>query len=404
LGSAWVARAAVRRRVLESDAELFYVYGTPDRTTGLGLFSWPSKYWSTERQWIADASASGLFTLGGREHQLMFGVNWSSSDSALRSSDDNLHMRLPPLETWVSSFPVARPAFDHGVTGQADFLDRRRSVYAGARLTLTDRINVITATSVTHANSDGQQYGQPHAYSRTKASPYLGAVYEFDARHSVYTSYTQIFNPQSQIDEFHAVLPPIEGRTVEVGAKSEWLGGRVNGTAAVFRAAQRNTAEYAGFADGASYYKPVDGTSTGLEFEADGLVTRGWHVSAGYTRFKLVGDDGEDIRTFVPRSTFRVSSTYQVAGLEALTLGATVNWQGDAHRVQGVDPEGNDIVSRQAAYALANLMARYGISRTVSATLHVNNVANTKYYGSLYWPQNYYGAPRHAALTLNYRF
>jgi outer membrane receptor for ferric coprogen and ferric-rhodotorulic acid len=401
----WSVRGSVNHRTLDSDSELFYVYGTPDAATGLGLYSWPSKYFHTERQWIVDASASGRFTLGGRRHQVMFGVNWSESDNVLRSSDDDLNVALPALETWAQgAFPMPRPDFDQGITGQADFLDRRQSVFAAVRVDAADALKVIGGASVTSAESTGEQYGEPHAYTATRTSPYVGATYDIDERHSVYGNYTRIFNPQSKLDESSQVIAPVEGSNIEAGVKAEWIDGRVAGSASVFRIEQNNTAEYAGFANGRSFYRGVDATSTGFELEAAGFLVDGWQVSAGFARFSLTDDAGADVRTYVPRTMLQVSTRYRVPGLRGLSMGAAMNWQGDIHRVQGVDAAGSDIITRQPAFALVSVMARYEIARQWTASLNVNNLTNETYYGSLYWSQTYHGAPRHASLSVSYQF
>ena len=44
----------------------------------------------------------------------------------------------------------------------------------------------------------------------------------------------------------------------------------------------------------------------------------------------------------------------------------------------------------------------YRIDRHWTVAAQVRNVTNQKYINSLYWEQAYYGAPRHAQLTVNW--
>lgn len=408
LGGGWQTKATLNRRVLDSDAELFYVYGTPDPDTGLGLFSWPSKYYHTEDQSLVDLYATGPFTLGGRQHELVLGVNNSKSENKLRSSDDvnGLGTALPALETWDDgSFPFARPAFDNGITGQADFIDRRSSFYTAARFNLADTFKLFAGANMTRVKSKGDQYGTPHDYSATKTTPYLGAIYDLNRTYSVYASYAGIFNPQIQIDVSSQVLSPIEGNSLEAGVKGEWFEQRLNSTFAVFQVEQNNTAEFAEFTGGMSRYREVDAISTGFELDIAGQINPGWELNGGYTQLTLEDPDGQDVRTFVPRSTLRLSTSYKVPAVAGLKVGLGMKWQDDIHRVQpALDPNGNAIVTRQDAYALIALMTRYDFNENLSAVLNVNNVTDEKYLTSLYWDQGYYGTPLNYSASVTWKY
>jgi len=399
LSGGWHAKAVVMRRVLASDAELLYIYGSPDRTTGMGLFTWPSKYEHTERQWLADVYLSGPVTVAGRRHELVLGVNTAKSDNTLQSIDDDVAQEVS--EDDVLSGRVPRPAFDAGVTGFADFHDRRHSLYAAARLDLADRLKLITGANLTRANSSGVQYGEQHAYAQTKATPYVGATYELGPQASLYASYARIFNPQFKVDRSNALLPPIEGSNAELGIKGEWFAKRLTGSFAVFRTRQDNTAEYDTFIDGHSAYKGVNAESTGFELDLAGSLAPGWEGSAGYTQLSLKDrTTGAAARTYVPRKTLRLATSYRLSALPGLKVGAALKWQDDIHRDQGagIDP------SRQDAYALLDLMARYDFSKNFHATLNLDNVTDTKYITSLYWSQGYYGAPRNGSVSLNWQY
>ena len=134
-------------------------------------------------------------------------------------------------------------------------------------------------------------------------------------------------------------------------------------------------------------------------------LTPGWEISAGYTQLGITGDRGTNVRTYVPRRTLHLSTSYRVPALRGLKVGANLRWQDAITRDQGVlDTQGREIVTRQAAYALLGLMARYDFDPSWSATLNVDNVTNRKYLTSLYWDQAYYGAPRHYSLNVTWRF
>jgi outer membrane receptor for ferric coprogen and ferric-rhodotorulic acid len=82
LGSDWSLKGSLNDRRIAEDSNLFYVYGTPDAQTGLGLYSYPSAYTSKDRQYFADVYATGPINLFDRTHQLVLGANWA---------EDNVH-------------------------------------------------------------------------------------------------------------------------------------------------------------------------------------------------------------------------------------------------------------------------------------------------------------------------
>ncbi|MBS0446705.1 MAG: TonB-dependent siderophore receptor [Proteobacteria bacterium] len=401
-GNRWQAKATATYREQDADSELFYVYGTPDRTTGLGLSSYPSAFSGHYRQAMLDARASGPFTLGGREHQLMFGASIGRQNAHEHSGYGNdIGTPLPDLATWDGSYP--KPAFTASSNGSS-WIDKRSGAYGAVRFSLADPLSLVIGANVTRVSSEGENYGVPHAYTHTETTPYAGVVYDIDAHYSAYASYTKIFSPQTEVDANRQPLAPIQGSNVEAGIKADWLDGRLAGSLAVFRTRQANTAEAAGaFPDGASYYRPIAATSTGFEAEVTGRIAAGWDVAAGYTQLRLTDDaTGADARTYVPRRTFRLSTTAQVPWLPALKLGASVAAQSAISTID--ESAGFTATIRQGGYATLGLMARYEFDPHWSATLNLDNVADRKYLTSLYWTQTYYAPPRQARLSLRWTY
>ncbi|WP_051278050.1 TonB-dependent siderophore receptor [Solimonas flava] len=402
LGEEWKASAVLTRRRLEADSDLFYVYGEPDPNDGTGLFSYPSQFSSTETQWIGDVYAGGPFTLLGRRHDLMLGASWSKDDNS-QLSKYNTHIgdAVPDLASWDGSFP--HYAYDASSIG-AEFANRRQSLYAAARWNLADALKLLTGANFTHAETSGESYNVQHQYQADDLSPYVGIVWDVAPHYSLYASYAQIFNPQTEVDEQHQVLEPIEGSNLEGGVKGEWLDRRLNASLAVFRVEQNNTAEAGGYDSyGRQFYVARDATSTGFEVDVVGEILPGWSLSAGYTQMKIEGPDGEDARTFVPRKTARLTTRYRLPMLNALRLGASVRWQDEIYRIDTLY-SGAPVKTRQDAYAVLDLMGAYRITEFMDLTVNLNNVTDEKYLTSLYWSQSYYAAPRGVSATLSWQF
>jgi outer membrane receptor for ferric coprogen and ferric-rhodotorulic acid len=394
----WQLKASALRRTLRSDSQLLYVYGTPERATGLGLFAYPSQFRGDYAQSSADLRASGPFTLAGRSHELLVGANWARESARERSDyGRGIGTPMPDLATWNGSYP--KPLFDSGTDG-SDFGTRRASLYAAARLNATDRVKVILGANATHVRSSGSNYGVAHEYDRSAVSPYAGITVALGEQLTAYASHTRIFNPQAQVDANRRVLDPIEGRSLEAGLKTEWLDKRLAASLALFRTRQANTAEAAGtFADFQTYYRGIDATATGFEAEITGRLAPGWEVNGGYTQMRLKDDaTGADARTFVPRRLLRMALSWRPRALPALTLGVAARWQSAISTVDA----GTAI--RQGGYALLDLMARYEFDPQWSLAVNVHNATGRKYLTSLYWTQAYYGAPRNVSATLRYAY
>lgn len=396
-GNGWRAQLTATRNSSETDGKLFYTYGTPDRATGLGLLAYPSLYASEHKQNMVDASATGQFMLGGRQHELTFGANWSRSTlDDISHYGQGIDTPLAPLDAWTGNYP--EPAFDASTDGSA-YVDKRKSAYVAARFNLTDPLKLIVGVTHTKAESTGTAYGITKFKSTTKNTPYLGVTYDLTQSLTAYTSYTEIFNPQSETDIAGMTLDPMEGKTTEAGIKGEWFDGKLNGTAALYRTKQQNTAEQAGFENGKAYYRGIDAESKGVEFDLSGELAQGLQVGAGFSVMNLEDDDGAAAKTYMPRRLLRMSATYQLPMLPRLRVGANANWQDGIHR-----NEADGALIRQPSYATLGLMGRYDIDRNLSVAVNVNNVTDKKYLTSLYWSQSYYAAPRNASVTLNWKY
>jgi len=409
LGGGWVARVTVNRRAVSEDDELFYIYGNPDKATGLGIFSWPGAFAGETRNLTLDAHVAGKIKAGGREHDVMFGVNrsaqryrqWSGYD------DSTIGLSLPLGTVFDGDFPY--PAFPADYDLSLDTHTRRETVYGLVRLHLADPLKVMLGANLTRATSAGYSYDTPANYKRTRFLPFVGATFDVAPNITAYASYAAIFNPQTQLDTELRLLDPIEGDNIEGGLKGEWMGGKLNASIAVFQARQKNTAESAGFNEqiGQTVYRGVDAKSQGVELEFGGQLAPGLQATGGVTFMRIKGESGEKVRTFVPRTTARLNLTWTPAMLPALKLGVSTQYQS---RIS-LEPEGifssttgEQVRLTQGDYALLDLMARYDLTEHVSVSANLRNVTNTKYVAALNYDQGFYGAPRTVLGTVTVRY
>ncbi|WP_223668549.1 TonB-dependent siderophore receptor [Kangiella shandongensis] len=409
LGHDWELVTTISKRKDTINSALFYAYSAgglnPDRS---GLFAYSSLYGYKNEQLLADIALNGSFNLAGRSHQANFGVNWSRSEADdVSVYGQDIGTSLPSFDDWTGDYP--RPGFGPYENG-SDFTDELKSFYAAARWSLADELSLITGFRSTSMDSEGTSYGQPKEYNiDNEITPYAGVVYDVSDNLSLYGSYTKIFNPQREKNIHGDRLDPVDGVNYELGIKGEFFDDMLNVSFAVFDTEQNNIAEYAGTdtTTGQDYFIGVDGVSSqGYEFDVMGQVAKGLQLSGGFTHVDIEGANGEDVRTFTPRNTLRLSGSYTFPEFEALRLGMNVRWQDDIYRDQGVATTGvnagQPFSVEQDSYAVVGLMAGYEISDNLSATFNVDNVTDEKYLTSLYWAQGYYGAPRNYTLTVRW--
>lgn len=422
-GGGWTAKVSALRRAIGENDNLFYVYGNPVKGFPGGIdpgvpgdpdrpvraiFSYPGSFRAKTRNLTLDAYVNGKIGLFGREHDVLLGFNRSAQAYTQGSRYDfsRVGVALPLDQVFDGSFPL--PDFPDAFDPSLNTHNRRETVYGLVRLNLADPLKLMVGGNYTHAVSEGVSYRAPTDYDRSRVLPFVGATFDLTAHVSAYASYATIFNPQTQFDVNNRLLKPIEGDNVEVGVKGEWLGGRLNASAAIFQARQNNTAEAAGFDPvlGRSIYRAVDAKSQGIELEFGGQLLPGLQATGGYTLLRVRGEDDRAVRTFVPRNTARLNVTYSPPSLSALKVGASAQYQSRIYNEPGAlsDTTKQPIRLTQGGYALVDLLARYDLTPNVSLSANLKNLTNAKYLTALNFDQGYYGAPRTILGTIAVRY
>lgn len=363
-----------------------------------------------------DVNLRGPFTLLGRQHELVLGAAYEEYDQLMQSHSDISGLRgsAANLFTWDRT---GRGVFG-AVSVNSHYTMRQSSLYGAARFQVTDQLKLITGARIlSHDYRLHETWAGGNYLTATSedgvVTPYAGAVYDINQDHSVYASYTTIYQPQSARDRNGAVLDPTEGANYEVGLKSAWLGGRLNTALALYQIRQDNAAEadpgyiVPGTEDtGAS--RAVKGIKTqGLDVEVYGALARDWNVSASWTYSQSKNPDGALTNTTFARNMVKLWTTYRLPGdWSRLTLGGGVNWQSKTYSTVNSWQLGRDLYWEQKPYAVAGLMARYEFNPQLSATLNVNNLFDKKYIASVsdWWNSGNYGTPRSVALNVKYRF
>nr|WP_255016256.1 TonB-dependent receptor [Psychrobacter sp. PraFG1]UTT87633.1 TonB-dependent receptor [Psychrobacter sp. PraFG1] len=120
----------------------------------------------------------------------------------------------------------------------------KKSLFASGRFQLTDPLALVLGTRVTDYDSEGFDSGVDIDVSHDdKWVPYIGATYDINDNHTVFASYTSIFDPQIERDVNNNLLDPVDGDNYELGIKSSNVAGTLQGQFSVFRIKQDNLAQ-----------------------------------------------------------------------------------------------------------------------------------------------------------------
>ncbi|AUA57456.1 Ferripyoverdine receptor precursor [Achromobacter spanius] len=388
--------------------------GWADPNTGRGASLWVAKWPIPKTQNAVDASLSGAFNAFGRQHDLVVGASLSRTrgdyDMYPLWTAPGYDAKIPDIRDWSGNMPEP----DWQTTGKRYYTEKQSSIYGALRLRPTDALSVVLGSRVTwwdqqasYNYNDGTSYPD-NMREQGVYTPYAGLVYDLTPTLSAYASYTSIFQPQQAQNVSGGVLEPIKGNTYEIGLKSTWLDGQLNGSLALFRTRQDNYAMIDGdklAPNGDSAYVAADGAvMRGVEAELSGELTPGWQMQLSYAYVDRRLPQGFITQVGLPRHIAKLYTTYRLPGdLSGLTVGGGVRWEsGSDYSMRG--PGGQQFESSQSGYALVDLMARYQFNRQWSATLNLNNIFDKKYYASTNVYSNYYGAPFSAMLGVNYKY
>ena len=402
----WTAKLNMNYQTGDSRLKYAGAYGAVDPVTGSGPRLTGGAYKFENRQTSVDGYLNGPFSLLGRRHEATVGMNYQRTSLEQFSANFLSPLDQPvDIRDWDPGSvpePATGPYASRGPTRTT-----QSGLYAVGRFSLMDPLTLVTGVRLS-------QWKQEGAGSSSKLNnewtPYGGLILDITPQWSVYASYAQIFQPQTQTTWDGQTLDPVKGTNLEIGIKGELLDGRVNSSLALFNIRQRNRAQvdpaYPCAGMNCFYIGGGEVESQGVELEISGRPMKGLDVSLAYTfnTSKYLEDaqsQGQPFSSFSPKHIARLWANYTFPWDNGrLSAGLGVQAQ-SAYTVQS-----GGLTLRQGGYALASARLGYRINHNLSAALHVNNLFDRRYYQSLSGPQwnNRYGEPRSIMLTLRAQY
>jgi catecholate siderophore receptor len=241
-----------------------------------------------------------------------------------------------------------------------------------------------------------------------------GVLYQPTSASSFHLSYGTSFNTSADTYQYvtpqNANTPPEKSRNVELGAKLDWLDGKLSTRAALFRTEKYNERTTDSDFAGTAYLLSGKRYSQGVEFDVVGRLSPKWEVYFSYSYIpkaviaQAAGSQQSIVGSRVgltPKQSGAAWLSYQAT--EKLRLAGGVRGVSENRPLQGTTGAAST-TNKAAGYVVGDVMAEYVFNDVWSAQLNVSNVTNRTYGDQLYPGFVISGAPRTTLLTVGARF
>ena len=360
---------------------------------------------------------NGRFQLAGLQHRLIFGVD------ADRFENDQVFLRARaptlasnPTAAQQQAIDIFNPVYGSYTlptpTPLTNRVETQKSVgvFAQDQINLSERLQLrlgarfddYRQTLLNRANN------QTSSQKEARTSPQLGVVYRAGDALSLYATYGENFRPLSGADAQGNGFEPNQSTSVEAGAKFS-LGG-IDGTVAVFQVKQKNIL-VAADASAATQLAIGKARSQGLEIDLQGEITKDLSLWASYAyvdaktsntfndpNFGVAVPAGSRLLN-VPKHTLSLQlvNSMAVAG-RGLQFGGGLLYVGQR--------SGEFTTNfKLPAYTVARAFAAYGLTKSTTLRLDVDNLFSETYYTNSFsalWVQP--GTPRSARVSAAFKF
>ena len=384
---------------IDTDSALLYFYGRADKHTGIGEgIVYKQSGVNNKREHNADVYISVPFSTNTLEHELILGAmynkdqetgggNYRETETA---SSANQLVNFKHLQ-------ISNP--NHILNSRVPNTTKQTAAYIVGKLTLSEQLKLVSGARLTNWEYESDDKKGNRKFDN-EITPYIGFVYNLNQNHSVYTSYTSIFQPQDKQTENGDYLDPIVGKSYEAGIKGEYFDGKLNATFSLFRIEQDKVAEAIDnvkvIDTGDQAYRAAEGvTSKGIEINLAGKLHHNLSLDFGLASFEAKEANGDKYNTTSSRHTINIFSKYS---FNKVSIGGGFNYKSKYYTGTG-----NNKIT-QDAYTIVNLMSTYKVNNNLNVQFNVNNLFDKTYYSGIGGNSMVYGSPRNYTASLKYSF
>ena len=358
-----------------------------------------------------DISLTTPFRLFGSEHITSLGASYNDKDKLSQYSyGEGDYFNQHSLQNLYSPHELPEPGSYPLYAGHVGADLKQKGIYGQANWSITSRLSLVTGGrldwyDITSDLAEGD-WGRHRAGSGREFSPYYGIIYEITPRINFYTSMSNIFQPQTEIESSGEIIEPRTGEQIEAGIKGGSPDGELNWHLAVFNIEDQNRA-YTD-PDNSAFSIPLGETrSRGFEAEISGSPLPRLDVSASYayTDTEYTRDaslEGLSLSPDTPRHNFKLWTRYRFSddANQGWRIGAGVNTVSSIYAEDGTNRW------EQGGYTLLSAQLGYRFNENFDVSFKGNNLTDEKYYSTVRvnTRHNYYGDPRNFTLNLNYSY
>lgn len=330
-----------------------------------------------------DTYAERAFDLGGQRHTIMAGVDLNSDK--IRSGSTACRMATLDIFKPVYNQPYSCNATPGSLsTATVEYA----AVYLRDQIALTDQLNLSLAAR--HDRSSNKSYDELRdSTTRVKDNKTTGSaalLYRATPNISPYISYATSFLPVGGTDFFGAQFQPEQGKQAELGAKFEYLGGRITGALALYDLKRRNVttadpdpAHIAILPD--AQVQTGEERTKGFEAELNADLRNGWNVHSALSLINAVvtrdnsGNVGKRLLN-VPRQSASVLANYRVRDGALAGLGGGLGARYEAKKT------GPAVSYTIPGYTAVDANLSYD-TKAWRVTLSVKNLFDRDYYAGV---------------------
>jgi iron complex outermembrane receptor protein len=340
----WKIRNNFRHNSVDR-SDVYTVLDSLDEETGILERTWRDieKF---DETYALQTNVVGEFSTGSVNHNLLFGIDLFRvtdtfegrfDEGAFNPADDPMAPSINIFDPEYGQAP--RPARDELPQFEDSFSETNQlGIYLQNRIELGEKWQLLAGGrfDIVEQESRGSfdyiAFGEGSSSDEQQSdafTPRIGVVYQPSETLSLYSSFSQSFVPNEDLDPQGELLEPERGTQYEIGIKSEFLDGRMSASLAAFNITKSNIAISNPDPNGRGSVAIGEERSQGIELDLRGEILPGWQVIASYayTDVEIIEDDNPDFvgnrRENVPFNQASLWTTYQIprGNLQGLGFG-----------------------------------------------------------------------------------
>ena len=225
----------------------------------------------------------GKFKTGSISHQLVAGFDFDRQVKYLAFYGNPVD--LPPLDIFNPNHDVLLPEIPSGPFSSLTII-QSYGVYLQDQIAFSDNFKMLIGGRYDWiSNEAGPPDGDTTIQNEGAFSPRIGLVYQPSRNVSLYTSYSQSFNPSIGRNPDNELFKPTKGTQYKVGVRADFLDGRLSANLAVYNLTKTNVLTPDPnliLAKQGFQVQVGEQRSRGIELDVTGEILRGWNIVASY--------------------------------------------------------------------------------------------------------------------------